>query len=407
MSKNKILVKKFGGTSVGSTERIQNIAQRLCRTKKDTEKIVVVVSAMGNTTNELIKLSKEISSNPNPREYDALVSTGENISAALLSMCLNEMGQQAISLTGAQAGIFTEELHSKAKILTVKTERIEKELEKGNIVIITGFQGINPNSDISTIGRGGSDTSAVVLAAALGCKSCDIYTDVDGVYTTDPRKVNSAQKLKEVSYEEMLEMASLGAKVLHPRAVECAKHNQIELHVRSSFNTIEGTYVKEAKKLEVNKPVTGIAIKDKEAIISLIGVPDKPGVAGDIFSELANNNVNVDMIVQSAEENAINNISFSVMEEDLQVATDIVKRQKENIHIKDIKIDNSIAKVSCIGVGMITKPGIAAKMFSALGKAKINIKRITTSEIKISCAIDREHSQKAMEVLHQEFDLAK
>ena len=293
----EIAVKKFGGTSVGSAKRIQAIAERLVSLHK-TEKQVVVVSAMGDTTDHLITLCKEISSKPSPREFDALVSTGENVSAALLSMAIHELGVDAISLSGPQAGIKTESFYSKAKILDVRPERIYQELDQNKIVIVTGFQGLNEFNDITTIGRGGSDTSAVVLAAALKAKVCDIFTDVDGIYTTDPRVVKEAKKLQEVSYDEMLELASLGAKVLHPRAVECAKENNIILHVRSSFDNEKGTLVKEASDMEVQKPVTGAAIIEEEAIISLLSVKDRPGIASVLFNKLAKENINVDMIVQ-------------------------------------------------------------------------------------------------------------
>ena len=401
----KITVKKFGGTSVGSPEKIQAVAHRIKNSLDKDMSYVIVVSAMGNTTNQLVELAKQISSNPSPREYDALVSTGENISASLLAMSFQELGIDAISLTGAQAGILTQDLHAKAKILTIKTDRIQKELAENKVVIITGFQGINPNLDITTIGRGGSDTSAVALAAALECKECEIYTDVDGVYTTDPRRISNAQKIHEISYEEMLEMASLGAKVLHPRAVECAKENNIVLHVRSSFELSEGTRVKEVNELEVNKPVTGVAMNENEAIISLIGVPDNPGVAGDIFSELADNGINVDMIIQNVlEKNDSNNISFSIAEDDLEQTLKITDSITKKLNCKCVT-DTAIAKISCVGIGMISKPGTAAKMFSALGRENINILRITTSEIKISCAIEQKDAQKALEILHKEFDL--
>ena len=405
--KKKLIVQKFGGTSVGSTERIKAVAERAIKTKKSIKDVVIVVSAMGDTTNQLVKLAKDISIKPNSREYDALISTGENVSASLLAMCLHEKGEKAISLTGPQAGILTEKTHSKAKILNVNTNRIEKELENDNIVIITGFQGINNSHDVTTIGRGGSDTSAVVLAAALGCSECEIYTDVDGVYTTDPRRIPTAKKLTEISYEEMLELASLGAKVLHPRAVECAKANNITLHVRSSFNNEEGTRVKEINNMEINKPVTGIAVNDKEAIISIIKVPDHPGIAGQLFSKLANHNINVDMIIQNVEKNNNNNISFSVLEDDLSAAKDITEKFCEEIKADKVLTNTEIAKISTVGVGMISRPGVAAKMFKTLGDADINIMRITTSEIKISCAINREDAQKALTVLHDAFELDK
>lgn len=400
-----ITVQKYGGTSVGSIERIKNVAKKIVKSYEKNKRVVAVVSAMGDTTDTLVSLAKGISDNPSPREYDALLSTGENVSASLLAMCLIEMGYKAISLTGYQAGITTEVLHSKAKILNINTDRIHQELEKDQIVIVTGFQGINNNGDVTTIGRGGSDTSAVAVAAALGMNECEIYTDVDGIYTTDPRKVKSAKKLTEISYDEMLELASLGAKVLHPRAVECGKENNVVLHVRSSFNDEEGTRVKESSEMEINKPVTGVTVNEDEAIISLVRVPDKPGTAGYIFNTLAKAGVNVDMIIQSVEKGENNNITFSIHRDDLAHAKEICEQIAKELDLLEIKTEDSIAKISAVGVGMISKPGIAAQMFDALGKEGINIKRITTSEIKISCAIDRDQARKALEVLHKEFEL--
>lgn len=400
-----LIVQKFGGTSVGSTERIKAVADRAIKTKEQYDNVVIVVSAMGDTTDELVRLASDMSDQPDPREYDALISTGENISAALLAMSLKAKGVNAISLTGSQARIKTEDLHSKAKIIEVDTNRIQSEFEKGNIVIITGFQGINESNDVTTIGRGGSDTSAVVLAAALGCSECEIYTDVDGVYTTDPRKVSDAKKLYEISYDEMLELASLGATVLHPRAVECAKENNIILHVRSSFKPDEGTRVKEGDLMEMSKPVTGVTVNQNEAVISLMGIPDTPGAAGTLFSELGKHGINVDMIIQSAEENITNNISFSVHRDDLTKTVAVTKTIAQQLGAGDVRSDDSVAKLSAVGVGMISKPGVAAKMFKALGDASINIKRISTSEIKISCMIDRDQAHKALEILHTTFEL--
>ena len=404
-SKESILVQKFGGTSVGSIERIQAIADKAIETKKNIENLIIIVSAMGKTTNTLVKLASEISPTPNPREYDALISTGENVSASLLAMAIQQKGHKAISLTGPQARIYTEDFHTKAKIININTDRINHELKQGNIVIITGFQGINESNDVTTIGRGGSDTSAVVLAAAMESKTCEIYTDVDGIYTTDPNKVKEAKKMDAISYDEMLELASLGAKVLHPRAVECAKQHQIELHVRSSFSNNEGTWVKEANTMEVNKAVTGITTNEEEAIISIINIQDKPGIAATIFKKLAAENINIDMIIQSVEKDNTNNISFSVNESELTKAQWVSEKITKELSGASIKVDNNIAKISIVGVGMLSRPGIAAKMFDCLAKENINIKRITTSEIKISCAIDKQHAQKALEKLHAEFEL--
>ncbi|MFC1771103.1 aspartate kinase [Candidatus Margulisiibacteriota bacterium] len=401
----KIFVQKYGGTSVGSTELIRNVAKRIIKLKETQENIVVVVSAMGETTDKLIELANKLASRPNPREYDALISTGENVSAALLSIALNELEQKAISLNGPQAGIATTGPYTKAKIVNVNSERILKELEEGKVVVVTGFQGINDMDDITTIGRGGSDTSAVVLAAASGAEECDICTDVDGVYTTDPRIEPKATKLTEISYDEMLELASLGAKVLHPRAVECAKENNVVIHVRSSFKEDIGTKVKEAGKMEVNKPVTGIALNEEEAILSIIGVPDDPGVAGKLFTRLAEAAINVDMIIQSVEENHANKITFTINGNDMDTAERITHQVSEEIGAGRARRGESIAKVSIVGVGMISKPGIAAKMFQVLGDNNINIQLISTSEIKISCAIDKNDGKKALHVLHQAFEL--
>ena len=404
-NKDTVIVKKFGGTSVRTIDHIKAVAKRIIATKETHKNIIVVVSAMGDTTDTLVQLTKQIASLPDRREYDALLSTGETVSAALMAMTLIEMGHPAISLTGPQAGVITEKQHSKAKILDVKTKRIEKELAKGKIVIITGFQGINQSNDVTTIGRGGSDTSAVVLAASLESTECEIYTDVDGIYTTDPRKVKSAQKLKEVSYDEMLELASLGAKVLHPRSVECAKENNIILHVRSSFESTEGTRVKEVSPMEVNKPVTGITMSTDEIIISVLNIPDHPGSAGILFSTLGDQGVNVDMIIQNTEQDTTNNISFSIHQEDLKTAIKVTTQVVQEIGAKQVIVKEDIAKISIVGVGMISKPGVAAKMFKTLGDAGINILRITTSEIKVSCAISQEDAQKALELLHHTFQL--
>ncbi len=403
-----LIVQKFGGTSVGTPERIKAVAQRIIATKSQYKNVVVVVSAMGDTTDHLVDLAKHMADRPNSREYDALLSTGENVSAALLAMHLLSIGHDAISLSGPQAGVLTEDFHSRAKIIDVSADRLKKELAAGKVVIVTGFQGINANNDITTIGRGGSDTSAVVLAAALGAPECEIYTDVDGVYTTDPRKVSGAKKLATISYEEMLELASLGAGVLHPRSVECAKENGIILHVRSSFDLSEGTRVKEIATMEVNKPVTGVTVNKDEAIISVLSIPDRPGNAGLLFTALAQAGINIDMIIQSVEAqdaSAKNDISFSVSRDDLPRAVEISEQVATDIGAKEVIANDDVAKVSAVGVGMISKPGVAAKMFQALGQAGINILRITTSEIKISCAIQRAQAETALQILHAAFEL--
>lgn len=401
----EVIVQKYGGTSVGTPERIAAVAERVSKVRQTHPNIVVVVSAMGDTTDDLISLCHQISKNPSPREYDALISTGENISAALLAMAFNERGVPAISLTGPQAGVATQGHYGRSKIVNVDTKRIIHELSLGNVVVVTGFQGINDVSDVTTIGRGGSDTSAVVLAAALSAPVCEIYTDVDGIYTTDPRKVKNASKLQEISYDEMLELASLGAKVLHPRAVECAKENGIVLHVRSSFEQSEGTLVKEAIDMEVNRPVTGVTLNDGEAQISILNVPDSPGVAGQIFTTLAEASINVDMIIQTVEENGFNKISFTVNSDDLEAAKRVTSEIATTLKASGIKFDDDISKISIVGVGMMSKPGVAAKFFKTLGDNGMNIRMISTSEIKVSCIIDKKDGPKALELLHDVFEL--
>lgn len=404
LSNNMLKVYKFGGTSVGTVDKIQSIADRIL--SEPSHQHVVVVSAMGHTTDQLVELCANISSTPEPREYDALISTGENVSAALLSMSIIAKGGRAISLNGAQAGIYTSNGHKRAKIMDIQPDRIQSELSQNKVVVVTGFQGVSEFNDVTTIGRGGSDTSAVVLAAALGAKECDIYTDVDGVYTTDPRRVSSAKKLSVVSYDEMLELASMGAQVLHPRAVECAKKNGIILHVRSSFLPDEGTRIKELNTMELDRSVTGIALKRDEAKLSLVGVPDEPGIAGRLFGELGEHGVNIDMIVQSNEqENETNTITFTVSEDDFLDAKGVTERVANQWSSASVVGDTNIAKISIVGVGMISKPGVAATMFKALGACGVNIQLITTSEIKVSCAIEARHADDALRALHDVFDL--
>lgn len=399
-----ITVQKYGGTSVGSPEKIQHVADRVIQAYHKTKHVVVVVSAMGSTTDVLIGLAKQLSLVPDPREYDALISTGENVSAALLSMALIQKGFPAISLTGAQAGILTESIHMRAKILTVDPSRIHDELSKERIVVVTGFQGVNILGEVTTIGRGGSDTSAVVLAAALNAQSCEIFTDVEGIYTTDPREVSLAKKIPEISYDEMLELASLGAGVLHPRAVECGKQHGVHIHVRSTFKPDQGSWVKETN-MEVSKPVTGITASEEQVILSILNLSHTPGVAGQVFQALADAGINVDMIVQSVENGSQNHISFSVHEDDVIKAKMVSEKMAELLGANQVVLDEDVSKISIVGVGMISRPGIAAKMFSTLGNLGINIKRITTSEIKISCAISRKDTKKALETLHHVFDL--
>ncbi|MGB9886376.1 MAG: aspartate kinase [Moorellales bacterium] len=402
-----LVVQKYGGTSVANAERIKNVAARVAQYYREGHQLVVVVSARGDTTDELIALAKEISPRPPERELDMLLATGEQQSIALVAMAIQELGLPVISLTGPQVGILTDNAHTKARILNVSSERLNAELAKGRIVIVAGFQGVTINNEITTLGRGGSDTTAVAVAAALKADLCEIYTDVDGVYTADPRVVPEARKLRTVSYDEMLEMASLGAQVLQPRAVEFAKQYGVKLHVRSSFNYTEGTIVQEVGSMEKEIVVTGVAHDRNVAKIGIFGVPDRPGVACRLFSALAQERVNVDMIVQSAMRDERNDISFTVGKDDLPKAVDIVARVKEEIGAQGYVYDDGVAKVSIVGAGMITNPGVAARMFEALAEEGINIEMISTSEIKVSCIIRVEETEKAVRALHRKFGLAE
>lgn len=400
-----IIVQKYGGTSLANPERIKSVAKRVIETKKRGNDVVVVVSAMGDTTDELISLYKKISDNPPERERDMLLSTGEQVSCALLSMAIHSQGYKALSFTGAQAGIITDGVYSKARILQINSRKILKELKKNEVVIIAGFQGVNINSEITTLGRGGSDTTAVVLAAGLKAELCEIYTDVEGVFTTDPRIVARAKKLKSISYDEMLELASLGAKVLHPRAVECAKEYRLPLVVRSSFNQKEGTVILPKESIEKEHPVTGIACDKLTAKISILSVPDRPGIAAQLFSNLAESNINVDMIIQNIRRGKVNDISFTVSKEDLKRAVEITKRVAKKLKADKVLFDQNTAKVSIVGAGMTSRPGVASEMFHALASAGVNIDMISTSEIKISCLIEAKDSDKAVRSLHKKFGL--
>ncbi len=403
-----ILVHKYGGTSVGTAEKIKKIAKKLAKLKKDGNEIVVIVSAMGHTTDELIELMNKVSDSPDPREYDMLVSTGEQISASLVAMALLDIGCPAISLTGGQAGILTEDIYKKARIKDIHIDRIKKELKAGKIVVITGFQGIDSKGDIITIGRGGSDTSAVAIAAALKADVCDIYTDVEGVYTADPRIVKDAKKLKEISYEEMLELASLGAQVLHPRSVECARIYGIPIHLRSSTKNVEGTYIKEVSKMEKKDVVTGVALDNDVAKVGILKIPDKPGIAAKIFGSLADEHINVDMIVQSIHSAGTQaDMAFTVKRSDVKKAVEVTRMIGKELNAEDVVSDPHVSKVSLVGVGMVSKPGVASEMFKVLAKEGINIEMISTSEIKISCVIKSDHAKKAVEILHEKFGLSK
>lgn len=402
-----LVVQKYGGSSVANPERIRRVAQRVADVRAQGHSIVVVVSAMGDTTDDLIHLVKEITDTPPEREMDVILSTGEQVSIALLAMAIKELGEPVISLTGAQVGILTDNSHTRARILEVNNNRLQAELEQGNIVVVAGFQGIDNMNDITTLGRGGSDTTAVALAAALKADLCEIYTDVDGVYTTDPRVVPEARKLEVISYDEMLEMAVLGAVVLHPRSVELAMQYKILLHVRSSFNHNNGTIVKEVGSVEKALLVTGVAYDLNVAKIGIYDVYDRPGIAYKLFKALSDEKVNVDMIVQSAMRDERNDISFTCSQGDLPKACQVVESILPELGANGLSSDDNVAKVSIVGAGMITNPGVAAMMFEALYEEGINLEMISTSEIKVSCIIRAEDSKKAVQALHKKFNLAK
>ena len=405
----KIVVQKFGGTSVADPERIKKVAQTVIHEKELGNDVIVVVSAMGHTTDNLLKLAGEITSSPSPREMDALLATGECVSIALLTMAIQSFGYKAISLNAAQVGIFTESIHTKARIINIKTDTLKKYLAEDNIIVVAGFQGMTSTGDITTLGRGGSDTSAVAIAATMQAERCDIYTDVNGVYTTDPRIVPNAAKLAEISYDEMLELSSVGANVMHPRAVETGKQHNLPIRVRSSFNINDiGTVIHGERDMELQKPVTGVATDLSQVRIVACDVPDKPGTAAQLFGALAKENISVDMIIQSYArkiENT-NDIAFTIDKTDLPKAVSVLEKLKKEINLGNVHIDNDIAKVSIIGAGMINNTGVASCMFKTLADLDINIKMISTSEIKISCLVDVNDSTKAVQALHSAFNLA-
>jgi len=400
-----LIVQKYGGSSVADAERIKNVARRIAQARDKGDRVVVVVSAMGETTDELIELAYQVSNHPDRRELDVLLSTGELASSTLLAMALHGMGYQAISLTGAQAGIQTDDAYSQARILKVESKRVEKELKKGNIVIVAGFQGVTEGEEITTLGRGGSDTTAVALAASLGAEVCQIYTDVEGVYTADPRLIPEAQKLKEISYEEMLELASYGAKVMHPRAVELGELFNIPILVASSFTQSPGTLIHGGVSMEVRNKVRSIAHDLDVAKITVVGVPDRPGIAAAIFQPLAKAGISVDTIVQNASIENITDLTFTVAKSDLAKAMEVVEPIAKSIGARECVSDSKLGKVSIIGTGMQNIPGFAARMFGALSEQGINIQLITTSEIRITCIIDEARVKDAVRVLHHAFEL--
>ncbi|RKX62734.1 MAG: aspartate kinase [Thermodesulfobacteriota bacterium] len=402
-----LVVQKYGGTSVGSIERMRNVAKKLARFYQEGHQLVVVVSAMAGETDRLINLASQIAKNPDPRELDVLLATGEQSSAALLAMALKDMGYPATSLVAFQARIFTDDAFGRARIDEIDCARLKKELETGNIVIVAGFQGIDRHGDITTLGRGGSDTTAVALAAALKADICEIYTDVEGVFTADPRICPEARKINKISYDEMMELASLGAKVLQIRSVDVAKKYRVPVHVRSSFIEQEGTMVVDTDAEMERVIVTAVTYNKDEARITVRGVPDRPGIAAQLFKPIGEAGIVVDMIIQNTSEEGITDMTFTVPKADFKKALEIARQAANNIGAERVLGDEHIGKVSIVGVGMRNHPGVAARMFQSLANAGINILMISTSEIKVSCVIDEKEVERAVQVLHEAFDLGK
>ena len=398
-----LIVQKFGGSSVADADRIRNVARIITQTYQQGHSVVVVLSAQGDTTDDLIEKAREINPHASKREMDMLLSTGEQISISLCAMCIEGMGYQAVSLTGWQVGMLTDSVYSNARIKRIRTERIQKELDKKKIVLVAGFQGINKYDDVTTLGRGGSDTSAVALAAALGADLCQIYTDVDGVYTADPRTVKGARKLEEITFDEMLELASQGAQVLHNRSVEMAKRYNVNLEVISSFSGNPGTKVKAVVKTMEKTHVSGVAKDKNVARLALVGLADRPGIAFKIFSLLAKHNINVDIILQSIGRNESKDISFTVARSDAEAAREIMEENKDAIGFQTVELNDRVAKVSIVGAGMAHNAGVACKMFEALFSAGINIHMISTSEIKISVLVDEREADRAVQAIHDRF----
>ena len=402
-----LIVQKFGGTSVANVEKIKNVAQKVIREKKSGHEVVVVLSAMAGETNRLIDLANSAAEVPDEREYDSLISTGEQVTISLLSIVLNAMGYPARSFLGFQVPIVTDNSYQKARISKVGTDIIGRELKEGKVVIVAGFQGIDEDNNITTLGRGGSDTSAVALAAALNAMRCDIYTDVDGVYMADPALCPKARRLEKISYEEMLEMAMTGAKVLQPRSVEMAQKYNVPVYVRSSFSDKGGTLVtKEDKQME-KEVLSGITYDRDQAKITVIHIPDKPGVAAELFTPLSEHNISVDMIIQNISAQGHTDLTFTVAKKDAKQAYKIVEAAAKEIGAKKVEVNDEVAKVSIIGVGMVSHSGVAAKMFKALADEGINIMMISTSEIKISCVIQRKYTELAVTALHEAFQLTR
>ena len=403
----ELVVQKFGGTSVADAERIRRAARRAIQAKLDGNHVVMVVSAMGKTTDKLLALAGEITDDPPRRELDMLLTTGEQVSISLMAMAINAAGHEAISLTGGQIGLITDAVHTKARIQNIEADRIREELSRDKIVIVAGFQGIDESGEITTLGRGASDTTAVALAAVLKAKYCEINTDVDGVYTTDPRIEPKARKIDQISYDEMLELASLGAGVMHSRAIEFGKKYSVDIHVRSSFTDTEGTLITHEVKQMEEIVVSGAAVKRDLAQFVLVGLPDKPGVAASLFAHVAEHNVAVDDIIQTSDQSGSASTSFTVEHSELAECKLLIEEIRNELSLEQVVCNDPVAKVSVVGVGMRSHTGVAQKMFSALAKAEVNIIAITTSEIKISCIIDPNDADKALQAVHAAFELDK
>ena len=402
-----LVVQKYGGTSVANIAKIENVARKVIRAKEEGNQVVVVLSAMAGETDRLINLAHQVADEPDGREYDALISTGEQVTVTLLAMMLNRLGHKAKSFLGFQAKILTDQAYKKARILSINNKSIKNELKKGHIVVVAGFQGVDSENNITTLGRGGSDTSAVALAAALRADVCDIFTDVDGVYTTDPNICRKARRLDRISYDEMLEMARSGAKVLQPRSVEMAKKFQVPVYVRSSFTDGGGTLVtKEDEEME-KEVISGVTYDRDQAKITVVHVPDRPGIAAWLFTPLAEHNIIVDMIIQNASIEGFTDLTFTVSRKDIKQATRLVEEISKDIGAQKVEVDENVAKVSIVGVGMISHSGVAAKMFATLAREGINILMISTSEIKVSCVIQSKYTELAVMVLHDAFGLDK
>jgi aspartate kinase len=403
----EIIVQKYGGTSVADVDRIKNVARRVVETKRNGYGVVVVVSALGDTTDELIDLAHKITYNPPDRELDMLMSTGEQVSCALLAMAIDKLGEPAISFTGAQVGIITDSIHTKARIIDINARRMVEELKSGKIVIVAGFQGTTMKQDITTLGRGGSNLTAVALAKVLKAKSCEMNTDVEGVFTSDPRIVKDARKLDRISYEEMFELASLGAQVLQPRSIELAMKFGVPIEVRSSFSKKRGTIISKEVKTMEDIVVSGVAMQKDEAKVTICDVPDKPGIAAKIFKDIARDGINVDMIVQNVSRTGSTDLSFTVPAGDINKTIKSSEAISRKIGAGDVTFDKDIAKVSIVGIGMRSHSGVAAKMFAALAEKKINIEMISTSEIKISCVVKKSLAEVAVRAIHSKFGLGK